>query len=212
MKTLKPLFGASGAIALLLTASRMIADPAKPVSYWPFAQGSTWTLSTNVQNKTFDQIITVTSVKTDKGGSVATLNYTAGSKVVQVETYRTTPQEVARMSAGLDGSGVLSPPLPIIKYPMKAGNTWKWSGTITVHGVPVQGVSTLTVSGPTSVKTMGGTFSAFKVHSELVVTAQGQTQKVPNDYWFAPNVGLVRQQAQIGALTVDGSLKSYKLK
>lgn len=212
MQTIQKTCFSFGAVALLLTGTRLGAEPANSVSYWPLKQGSTWTLTTTVQNKTFDQVITVTDVKADKGGSVATLGYTMAGNNIQVETYRTTPTEVTRLSSGQGGSGTIAPGLPIIKYPMKAGTTWTWKGNITANGMLSKGTSTLTVSGPTSIKTPAGTFSAMRVHSALVIMAQGQTLNAPNDYWFAPNVGLVKQYAKIGTFEVTGILKSYKLK
>ena len=52
----------------------------------------------------------------------------------------------------------------------------------------------------------------MKVHLVVTLSAQGQQFKLPNDYWFAPNVGLVKQTANLNGIVVDGELKSYKLK
>ena len=204
--------GAAGAVVLLLTGARMSAAPGQTPDYWPLKVGSTWTVTTTAQNKSMDQVITVSDVKPDKGGSVATLQYTSGGKTVQIEKYSVTPQGIARLASGPDGSGTISPGLPIIKYPMKAGTTWNWKGDINFNGTNCKGTSTLTVSGPTNVKTPAGTFPCMKVHSQLTLSAQGQTFVAPNDYWFAPNVGIVQQHIQLGALNINGVLKSYKLK
>lgn len=212
MKAHSIVFGASGAAVVLLTGARISTSQSKTVNYWPFKEGSTWVLATTVQNKSSDQTITVSSVKPGMGGSIATLVYKVGPTVAQQETYLTTSAGMSRLSSGQPGSGTISPPIPIIKYPLKAGTSWTWKGDIITAMGKAQGTSTLTVSGPTSVVTPAGTFSAMQVHSDLIIMAQGQKVALPNDYWFAPNVGLVKQHAKLGAIEVNAVLKSYKLK
>ena len=202
----------TAAIALLAASVCTGAKQAKPVSYWPFKVGSTWTLTTHIKQgakeQTADQVITVTSVS----GGVATLDYKVNGNAVQGEKYRFDANQVMRIASGPNAGNPISPGLPVIKYPMKAGDHWKWNGTIALMGQTIPGSGELSVSGPEQVKTPGGAFQAMKVHLVVTISAQGQKIVLPNDYWFAPNVGLIKQVANVNGMQVDGELKSYKLK
>ena len=196
--------------AVLFTAGRA-APPANP-DYWPMKAGNTWTYDATFGDKKMNQVAKVTSVKREGQATLATIEYATMGRTFS-ETYRVTAQSVERTSSNMgQGDSQINPPIPIIKYPLTAGKSWTWSGTITVQGQPVQGRSSLSVTGPTTVKTAAGTFKAMRVHSSLTIEAQGQKLILPNDYWFAPGVGMVRQHATIGATKVDGTMRSYKLK
>jgi hypothetical protein len=183
-----------------------------PPDYWPMNEGSTWTFDTMIGNRKITQVIKVASVKQQGSARLATLEYAMGQQISR-ETYQVTPQSVERVSSNMGGGDApINPPIPIIKYPLTAGKSWTWTGTITTMGQKLNGRSKLTVSGPTTVKTPAGTFRAMRVHSALRVEAQGKKLDSPNDYWFAPSVGMVRQSTVLGNITLNGTLRSYKLK
>jgi hypothetical protein len=183
------------------------------IDYWPMKPGNTWQLVISVGEKRVSQNVIVTKVTTIARGNEATLEYSIDGKVNQTEVYRRTAAGLYRVKAGPGSGGTISPPFPQLIYPIAAGKKWKWKGFINTQGTSIPAESELTVSGPTTVKTPAGTFRAIKIHSELVVGAKGQMQaNLPNDYWFAPNVGLVQQRLPAGAQTIEGTLQSYKLK
>lgn len=186
----------------------------KTVNYYPLQEGNTWNYQFAVGAKSMQDIsATVTKVVPAAGGSEAQLEWRMNGKVMQVEVYRILPSELLRVKAGPGAGSTLSPPFPQIKYPLKPGQTWTWKGTVTTQGQAIPARSTVRVSGPAAIKTAAGTFRALHVHSELVVGQPGQsTMTVPNDYWFAPRVGLVAQKLPAGAQTLEGKLKSYKIK
>ena len=70
----------------------------------------------------------------------------------------------------------------------------------------------VTVTGPETIKTSTGTYRAMKIHLLITLDMNGQKMEMPNDYYLAPGVGLVRQVAQVGDLHIDGKLISVKLK
>jgi hypothetical protein len=205
----------AGIVALAGVAGVYTACTAAPPAaqdYWPMKLGNTWTLDTTVGAQKVPQVATVSDVKREGNATLATIKYSGGGRQFS-ETYRVTSQVVERVSSDMgQGSSPINPPIPIIKYPLTAGKKWDWSGTITTMGRAVNGNSRLTVTGPVSVKTPAGTFKAMRVHSALTVEAGGQKVNLPNDYWFAPGVGMVRQEATIMQTKISGILKSYKLK
>jgi hypothetical protein len=198
------------------SAYACLALPAVPADYWPMKKGNSWTLDTDAGGRKMTQIATVTDVKREGSATLATLDYKANGQSINTEVYRITAETVERMSGGPNGSIKMSPPIVIVRAPMKAGQTWKWSGAISpTSGTAAQNVkatSTLKVSGPETIKNKAGTFQAMRVHSELVVEAQGKKLAMPNDYWFAPKVGIVRQTATINNMQIEGTLTQYTVK
>jgi hypothetical protein len=212
MKTSLVRFGLAAAALFVTQGLPVNAQQGKNVSYWPFKKGSTWTLTTHVAERTIDQVVTVTDVTAGNGYTTATLDYKVNGQSVQGEKYQVSAAGIARAASGAGAASPLSPPMPVVKYPMKAGNAWKWKGTLTQEGNVFTCNGDLSVSGPETIKTPGGTFQAMKVHLVLTMSAQGKQFTIPNDYWFAPNVGLIKQSANLNGVIIEGELKSYKLK
>ena len=178
------------------------------LDYWPMKVGSTWKISMKAGGQTLVQDITVT----DNKNGVASLDYQMNGRTVQTEKYKISSKSISRLAAGAGGTSTLSPPVPIIQFPMKPGMRWKWKGTINVNGEISQASAVLSASKPVSLKTAAGTFNATKVHMTLTVAQKGSTMTIPNDYWFAPKVGLVKQEMTIMGNKVGGELVSYKMK
>jgi hypothetical protein len=202
-------------MALLLTlvcsaaSAQQVAKSA--ADYWPFREGSTWTIVATVGEKKVTQVITVTKVTTKDGKTRAELDYKTGGRSVQIETYEVDAASIVRISAGPNGANKLTPPLPVVQFPLTAGKKWKWKGEVAVGGSSLKATAQLTVGGSETVKTEAGSFRAMRVHLDLEVLAGEQTLKVPNDYWFAPGVGMVKQKATVGAQEIEGLMTSYKL-
>lgn len=202
----------AAAIGAFCLCSTGHAAPQATADYFPAKVGDTWTMTTDADGKKITQTVTVTAVKKVKGATEATFDYKADGKGLNTEVYRITPNAVNRLSGGLNGSTKMKPPITIIKYPLKAGDTWKWEGDILTNGQTIKATSELMVFGPETVKTPAGTFQAMRVHSALVVEGGGQKVEMPNDYWFAKGVGMVKQHASFGKVEIDGMLTKYNVK
>jgi hypothetical protein len=203
-------------LSILLMASICVwthaqRAPKSAADYWPFREGNTWTMDTTVGEKKLTQIITVAKVTKTGGRTRAEVDYKTDGRSIQIEIYEVDASSIRRVAAGPNASAKLTPPLPVVQFPMTAGKKWSWKGEVATGGAPLKGTAQLTASGMETVKTGAGTFSAMRVHLELELAAGPQTIKVPNDYWFAPGIGLVRQKATVGQQTIEGVLTSYKL-
>jgi hypothetical protein len=200
-------------IAFSLLDFSLSARAQDAASYWPFKVGNTWTLNTKVNDKVLVAIIKVTKIVPAQGTqSDAYLEYTIDGNVTQVEIYRFDDKGIARVGSGKDGSTRLDPPFTMIQYPPTDGSKWVWTGKISVGDNKFAATSNMSASGPETIKTAAGEFKAVKIHSDLTMTLpDGTSMALPNDYWFAPGVGLVQQRAVVNGMTIDGSLTSYKL-
>ena len=205
-------------LGLCFTVSGAQETAKGAADYWPFKAGNTWTLLTKIQDKndpqtkTMSQVITVSKATTKDGKTEAVLEYKAEGKTTQTETYQADAKSLMRIASGVGGGAKISPPFPVVLFPLTDGKKWDWKGTIKINGQDIAGSSHHTIRGPETLKTDAGTFQAMHVHVDLTVTAQGQSQKLVNDYWFAPKVGLVKQKVTLGNQDVEGLVTSYKLK
>ena len=179
---------------------------------FPGQLGSTWTYSGMFSGQKMTMGSTIVSAT---GGLQRTLvmRWTANGRPSQEETYIVRPGEVVRSKSGAAGTGAITPPLPIIKYPMTVGKTWQWRGTVASGGNQLNGTANLKVAAHEKVQTGTGAVMAYRVDLDLTIAAGGQSLKLANSYWFAPGLGMVRQRAQLpNGSAVDASLATIKLK
>lgn len=114
-----------------------------------------------------------------------------------------------------------TPPQPVVVFPLKEGEPFKWSGTSqAANGRRTSSQLEGTIVGTQTVDTAMGdadavmieSVSTFDVPNRNGQTAKGQTV---TDSWFRPGVGIVRyrqvSQAAAGALSYTLRLKSYKI-
>src|SRR5262245_9805734 len=102
--------------------------PKGAADYWPFKEGSTWTLLTKIGEKSIPQIITVTKVTNTGGKTEAKLEYQANGKTVQAEIYQADAKSLVRLASGQNASDKISPPFPVILFPLTEGKKWTWKG------------------------------------------------------------------------------------
>ena len=130
MRRLRVGLGASFLVVSTCLCSAGAKDSA--INYWPLKLGSTWTMPMPDIHPGWTIKFTVTSVTPQAAGtSLVDVGYKMHGKDVQDEEYVVSNSEIARSKGGPGGSAVCSPPIPIIKMPMKSGETWDWKGTIT---------------------------------------------------------------------------------
>lgn len=206
--------------ALVVGSTAMSYAPAAPENLFPTSMGSNWVIRTIVpgQDAPIVADITVTSEKKVGDTTTAVFQYKANGAVVQEETYIVTPDQVSRKRSGQGGSSVLEPPIPIIKYPMALGKSWKYSGKITIQAptgeMELDSTADLKVAAFEEVKTGAGTFKAYRVDMKATISSGATNQEVTNSYWFAAGVGMVKQSAVLPGVGGDitGTLTSYKIK
>lgn len=102
-----------------------------------------------------------------------------------------------KMTVAADGAYRLStaghqitPPLRFLKLPSKEGD--KWTVQSDSEGIPLKG--TFTISRET-VKVPAGSFDCY-VSATKDFQIAGDTSSIT--YWFAENVGMVKQRVQVG--------------
>jgi hypothetical protein len=186
---------------------------------FPIGEGSSWEFSGTAGKQPITMSAKVTSSKAGKDGHIVGMHWLMGANPVQDEEYIVTATSVSRAKSGKDASSTVTPPIPVIKYPMEVGKSWNWSGKIYVAQakISLDGNATLKVAAKENVKTGAGTFQAYRVDMVLNILQGQQKMTVPNSYWFAPGVGLIKQSSEIAVpngqkIVIEASVSKYTIK
>ncbi len=201
------------AVGSILASLCLTANARATEDLFPGQKGSTWSYAGQVNG----QKVSMTSLIISATGTglqrTLVMQWSANGRVSQEETYIVRPGEVVRSRSGANGGGTITPPLPVITYPMTVGKTWQWRGTVANGATPLNGQARLKVAAHERIQTGAGAVMAYRVDLDLTMSANGQSIKLVNSYWFAPGMGMVRQRAQLpGGVSVDAALTSLKLK
>jgi hypothetical protein len=190
------------------------ADDPKAPNYFPVATGSRWEYKTTFEEKgtkTPDALANVTTIKevvkveAKDGKTVATfesvLDFGPGAGLNKEKSREDVVIEAAGVSSVRGGSPKPQPPLPMLKYPVKAGVIF----TETTKDGDVELTTTVTVKDAVEVSVPAGKFKAVPVET----TVGGKTEKVTTTAWYAEGVGVVRQAYVADKLTITLELKKY---
>ena len=187
------------------------ADP--PVNYWPFQNGNQWKMSLVLSSgQKIDLTITAGDVHREHGYLLATLSYLVNGKVSEVEVYKSDSSGIRRIQGGPGGNSKFNPPMLLIKYPLKNGSSWNWDGKANIGTLIATYHAHFQVTGPFVMKTPAGAFHVMRIHSDLNCSIGKTNQTIPNDYWFANGIGLIKQSILSSGLSLVGKLTEYKLK
>lgn len=206
---------------LLLAAAALAAVPVlttaqdpKASNLFPVAAGSKWEYKTTFEEKggkvpdAFANVTTakeVTKVEAKDGRTVVVFE-----SVLDFGPAIGPGKEKTREEVVLDASGVSSvrsggakpqPPLPMLKFPVKAGTIF----TETTKDGDVELTVTVTVKDPVEVTVPAGKYKAVPVETSIGT----KSEKITTTAWYADGVGLVKQTYTADKLTITLELKKY---
>lgn len=95
--------------------------------------------------------------------------------------------------AGVGGEA-FSPPITLLKFPMRSVGEWTWGGTIVSDPIS-RAAQARVVSSDETINTPAGQFEAVRVEVELAIDA-GAPQKAERKltFWFVPGQGLIKRE------------------
>lgn len=113
-------------------------------------------------------------------------------QIIESEHYKSTDQAFCLVSANGEE---FSAPVPLIKYPMKVGDGWKWEG-VTLTG-PVKHKASAQVSTSAESLPIKGQTVPNVVRVDVVLTFDSGNPDDPAErklsFWIAPEMGVVKR-------------------
>lgn len=193
-------------LLVLLVVAAPAVRAAPPADYFPLVPGTVWIYRTNIGP---DLIMTVGGVGQVGGVTCRVLEGIINGMLTQRECYRRDGGTVyAYVRAYPQGNVVLTPPQPMLVLPPKVGHGWLWEGK--AGEVPAR--VALQWARAEQVTVPAGAYATVQLYLEGSV---GQ-ERVQSWRWFAPGVGMVKEdsvaQASDGrAIRVYAELREFRL-
>jgi hypothetical protein len=195
------------AIGLFLLIAAGIAGAAEQAAtekgatpdYYPLKPGTKWFYELNANGQKIKLHNQVKQIDTFEGKSMALVETVIGDEVKATEHMATTAKGVFRHRI----NGVeLSPPVCILKYPFKKDETWEIETTVGTEKLTIKAkaVDTEEITVP------AGKYKALKCDVDTTVMGM----QVSATYWFAPDVGVVKQTMVIAGKDVTLELEKFE--
>jgi len=128
------------------------------------------------------------------------------------EVYARDASGVRQLAVGPKGEIVIEPPLPVFRFPAAEGATYNWRGNLRTAALAKPAEAAVRLTRRESVQTPAGKFSAYRVDTVLTVVQNGRSVVLPSVSWYAPRVGLVKQQYVQGSQSVVRELTGFRLR
>ena len=160
----------------------------KVPNYYPLKPGTKWTYHVDAGNGNKVEVINqVAKNETIDGKSMARLETVVNGSVVATTHLTSTAEGVFRCRYnGIE----VSPSLCILKYPIKEDAMWETDAKIG----PQQLKAKYTSGKLTEVTTPAGKYKVAPIVTETDVNGT----KIKAKLWFAPGVGIVKQETELG--------------
>lgn len=108
------------------------------------------------------------------------------------ELFRISPEGIEQVSAGGQEKVTLKPPMPLLKYPLSFEETLSWQGGVQMRDALVPSQARSRLRAVESVTVPAGTFTAYRVDTELDAQLPDGSVHFITTRWLAPGVGPVK--------------------
>jgi hypothetical protein len=184
------------AILAALTNRPVFADEPQPADYLPLREGTKWHFDAKVNSLSVPMIIRVAKFQSSESRQAARLETVVNGSVAASEYLGVSEEGIFRLKMNnID----INPPLQILRFPIKKGDAW--TSTATVGGETLKADSVVDLQ---KVSVPAGSFEAALV-TTTVSTPQG---RMTNRQWFAPGIGLVKQEVNLSGAKILAELRS----
>ena len=175
----------------------------KAPNYYPMQAGAQWHFNVQVGDNSFKAVSKIAKIESIDEVPLARLEAYIDGELKATEHLNQTDKGVFRHR---NNGKEITPPICLLKYPIKAGA--KWEGDITVGtetGKYYCEVQDDDVSVP------AGKFKTTRVSIRLESDVKGEKKVVNTKYWFVPNIGFVRQTVDAGDLHIVMELEKFEM-
>jgi hypothetical protein len=170
----------------------------KTPNYYPVEEGNEWKFRVTANDKTDTITTRIAKIETINGEKLSRLEASKGNV-----TEHLSQTEKGIFRHRLNGLEV-SPPLQLLPYPAKVGA--KWGGDITIQKMKLK--YTGEIEAEEKVEVPAGVFKTLRV----TIKMEQNGMEVVTSYWFAKDVGFVKQTVEIGGISVLLELEKHERK
>ena len=199
--------------AFLRAPDKPASAPAGP-NVFPGNVGSRWTFVTRDPRTgvLVNEEWLATGTRSVGGVSGLVWERRRNGKTFAREVYARESSGVRQLAVGPKGEILIEPPLPVFRFPTAEGATYNWRGNLRTAALAKPAEAAVRVTRRESVRTPAGKFSAYRVDTVLTVVQNGQSVALPSVSWYAPRVGLVKQQYLQEKQIVVRELTGFRLR
>ncbi|MBI1915231.1 MAG: hypothetical protein HYS12_10910 [Planctomycetes bacterium] len=212
---MKPVWTSAAAVVLLVVAAVPGGgqppgqDPTKEGDYFPLHPGAIWTYEAG------GSLITVKLTKQEEkkvGDAMikhSRLETTINNMPFSSEVVAVLPQGLCRVAVA---DKPVTPPLCFLELPLKKGKKWKVEskvGNETITGEFEAHEEEVAAKEINSPYFAGKEEKKVKLLVVRGINLKANKQEMSLTYYFAPDVGIVKQMMSFGGVQVDLRLKSY---
>jgi hypothetical protein len=174
--------------------------PAGPPNYYPLKPGTKWHYQIDLGGGQKGTMVNqIAKIENIDGKDMARLESVVNGNVVATEHLSSNDQGVFRNRY----NGVeVSPPICLLKYPVKEGASWEIQTKIADQQVAITGRE----GKSEDVQVPAGKYQA--VTSVVEATVNGV--KTSTSYWFAEKVGMVKQTLDLAGKTINVELVKFE--
>lgn len=185
--------------AITGAAQERATSKEKAPDYYPLKPGTKWFYDMTVNGQKIKANNQVAKIETIDGKSLALVETVINGMVAGSEHMTATDKGVFRHRAyGVE----ISPPVCVLKYPFKKDETWETDTTIGGQKVKVKSKAI----GDEEITVPAGKYKTVKCEAE---TTLGPSQ-FTTTYWFAADVGVVKQVATIMDKDITLELEKFE--
>jgi hypothetical protein len=195
---------ATGVILVLVlgiagAAQQAPTENEKTKDYYPLKPGTKWFYNVNADGQNVKVNNQVAKLEKIDGKTLALVETVVNGSVSMSEHMQSTDKGVFRhRTNGIE----LSPPVCILKFPFKKDETWESTTMVGNESLKIKAkaIDTEEVTVP------AGKYKALKVDADM--TAAGM--QISTTYWFAPDVGVVKQTTNLGGKNIILELEKFE--
>ena len=186
-------------IGFASAAQQAETDKEKTPDYYPLKPGTRWVYQVEANGKKVQLTNQISKLETIDGKSLALVESSVNGSITATEHLTTTDKGIFRNRT----NGVeISPPICLLKYPVTKGETWESEATLGNQQMKVKSKSV----DIAEVTVPAGKYKAVRVDVEISVAGLNASFS----YWFAPDVGVVKQTTDLGGSKISAELEKYE--
>ncbi len=157
----------------------------------PLAPGTTWDMAADAKGivKIQGRVIGQDA----SGGSL--IEFRKNGSLWRREAYSNTTSGLFLLEMGEDEKPMmrLSPPVPILRYPLHEGDSQSWRGIFRYGTLVYPATSFSRISALEKIKSPLGAVFTYRIDTLITINQEGKLVKFPTIRWLAPGTGFMQR-------------------